>query len=196
MWVIVVAGASTALIQVLQHKKESTETNAKRQDLTRALEFIAFETQHAEEIIDPGTIITFSPESGISNDENIIGLKIPNPADADNPHEVVYYIAQPPSGSVWSGERVIYRWGPELNLDGSYSSSSSNEVLIDNISDQTPSNNPNCPSGWVDYPAKADREGFYACIKDNDKAIASVYIEGEKAAADDKVSVETKIFAR
>ena len=69
-----------------------------------------------------------------------------------------------------------------------------NSVLIDFISDQVPSQNPSCPSGWDAYPTQANREGFYACV--TDEAIASIYLEGEKDRADDVVIVESKVFAR
>ena len=204
--VFVIGAAGFGLIQIMEVNNKSEELNSRKLNLSRAINFIALEAQMAEKIVNPSTLSNFTAASGSSNVEQVIALEIPHPdnPESEPPYEVVYYIAQPPNSSPWSGQRVIYRWGPTLELDGDYTpstgynSSNSNHnknyVLTDFISDQVPSQNPSCPSGWAAYPDQNDREGFYACVRD--EAIASIYLEGEKDQADDVVVVESKIFAR
>lgn len=204
--IFVIGAAGFGLVKILQTNNKAEELNLRKLSLNRALDFIALETQQAKEIVDPSTI-TFSPPSGAGDVQKVLALRIPDDSNGSSnsggevTREIVYFLASPPSSSVWSGERVLYRRGPNLKLDpdltveGIYSDSSpQNKVLIDFISDQTPNENDNCPSGWDSYPAKADRKGFYACVKDD--AIALVYLEGEKDQANDYVSVQSNIFAR
>lgn len=220
---ILVAGTSVGLTTILEKNQENEEEILKRQDTNRALNFIAEEIKSAEEIsTDPSTTDNDGnpdndapsdmPSLSGTNVETVLTLFIPG---LDDP--VVYRSAKPPNNSVWQGPRVIYRWGPNLNQDGSYSDPDTstdiiestnwqNRPLIDLVTDNTDDHLPDycSQSGVTQIPSSA--KGFYICVEDDGdpntpSRVAELVIRSqlkEQSSNDDKKYIETSLrtFAR
>jgi type II secretory pathway pseudopilin PulG len=129
----------------------------------------------------------------------VLALKIPvtNAAidkDGNNNNEatIVYYVKNPPSGSVWKGPKVLYRWGPPINNSGDYDIGNWQEKpLIDQLDSASVS--PSCGTGWT----TSNAPGFAACI-DPEGKVAQIYLNGEIVTADgdEKYQGSTKTAAR
>ncbi|MDR9402968.1 MAG: prepilin-type N-terminal cleavage/methylation domain-containing protein [Halothece sp. Uz-M2-17] len=199
---ILVAGSSVGLNVILQENAENEEEILQRQNANRALDFIAEEIKSAQEISNnPSTVSpsNFGLPSNTSGGQKILALSIPDFVDP-----VIYTIAQPDSSIVWQGPRVIYRWGPNLNADGTYSDEGNssgwqNRPLIDFVTDQTDSNLPSyCSESGVTQVPSSSPAGFYICVEDDSdpstpSRVAEVVIRGE---SDSNVEVSMKAFAR
>lgn len=146
----------------------STTVNAQnnlRDELNRASEFIASEIRHANSIVrDPSLSAEipseFSPESnaGGTQVQPVLMLK----AEDINSTSIVYYLASP-HGDVWDGPKVLYRWGPDYDLDGTYQNINdpnqwTYEPLMDQVEDSATM--PTCSVDW----SGAGGPGFYACV--------------------------------
>jgi type II secretory pathway pseudopilin PulG len=106
---VVAYGFST----IQKSSKKNDVQLERRAEVDRALDFISSEIRQAQ-IIETNTDNTknYFDSAGRSV---ILALKIPGfPED----RRVVYYTAS--AASPWVGPQVIYRWGPELNSNGSY----------------------------------------------------------------------------
>jgi len=210
---ILAAGTSVGLTTILQKNQKEEEQILRRQESNRALNFIAEEIKSAQEISTDPSITdndgnpnndapSGSTLSSGTNVETVLTLIIPGLADP-----VVYRSAKPPSNSVWQGPRVIYRWGPNLKQDGSYSDPGDsknwhNRALIDLVTDNTDNNLPDycSQSGVTQIPSSA--KGFYICVQDDSPSrVAELVIRSQlknQSSDDDKQYIETSIrtFAR
>jgi hypothetical protein len=166
MSTIVVAGLGWGLINILRTTSTETTRVTARSETSRAFTFVADEVKAAQFMevdmgdFNIGNVAPGYQSKAISGATVRLALIVP-----DVEQRIVYSVAPKPSGSVWKGPLVIYRWGPNLNADGSYSdpgntSGWQNEPLIDNVSDvdQTVQ----CGGNDVTY------KGFFACVLDND----------------------------
>lgn len=195
---IVVSITGFGLVTITQNNSKAGAETLRRIELNRALDFINDEARMATKIelnAATATVSGFSALAGTSNVQKVLVLTVPG---VTNP--IVYYTASPPSNSVWSGDRVIYRWGPDFNTSGQYSSpgTNTNTLLVDLIDADTPTPNPDCTTGSPN-PAVANRKGFYACVYPNGR-VAEVYLRGKLTDAFGNsltpYPVKTKVFAR
>jgi prepilin-type N-terminal cleavage/methylation domain-containing protein len=177
---LVAAGAGTGLVQVIEVSAKSDLETQRRIELNRASDFMAEEIKMASTIETDASSVTFTPKSGTSNVQQILAINLPSSMGVPEP--IVYYIATPPSGSVWSGDRVVYRYGPEFDTSGVYTGTISNKLLIDSIDDSSPSGAA-CPSGWTSNPSDlTNAKGFYSCVASDNK-VAEIYLLGESEGA-------------
>lgn len=174
---IVIGALGFGLMQVLSVTQSETSKSAARNEISRAMEFISDELRRAQTIeVDTSlaniaTVASnFDPlheTDGSTDIAPVLALQIPGVSE-----RVIYSVAPPQSGQLWRGPLVIYRWGPALNSDGSYSTTGlesttspggwKNLALIDGVDDTTQS---------LDCDGDGTNEtyqGFYACVVDDD----------------------------
>ena len=198
------------LVAIMEKSIKIEAETLRRIELNRALDFMADEVRMAKAIttnvyIDvKATVATDFPSKCHDPNDGVdcaLILEIPNVAQ-----RVIYYVGPLLAGSPWLGPRVIYRWGPNFEADGSYSNPSSPSSwktteleLVDRIEDSVPNPNPNCANGWFPNPPVIDRDGFYACV-DSTGRIAEIYLRGKLIDAYGNsltpYEVNTKVFAR
>lgn len=185
---ILVAGSSIGLDTVLRRNARNERQTLRRQEINRALDFIAEEIKMAHSIsTDPNNDVPEGSKissSTASNQTPILVLTIPNFDD-----KVVYRIAEPTTSTVWQGPRVIYRWGPGFTSDGNYSnqeksSSWQNRPLIDFISAEEGGS---CESGNI---IPKSPEGFYICRQGN--RTVEIVIRNSEGS----IKLRQKAFAR
>lgn len=191
---ILVAGSSVGLNTILQKNARNERQTLRRQEINRALSFIAEETKMARNISnDPNNDIPEGSEissSTASNAETILVLNIPSLADS-----VVYRIAEPNTNSVWQGPRVVYRWGPNIKKEGNYSdpedsSGWQNRLVVDFITDSAETNLSNYCNNEADTILPPSQEGFYICLEGN--RTAEVVLRGSQ----EDIKTRVKAFAR
>lgn len=206
---IVIGITGWGVVAITQKSKEQKLETDRRVELNRALDFMADEVRQAKPIATNASanLSTIAPGFSSTNKTPILTLQIPGVSQ-----RVIYYIAAKPASSPWLGPNIIYRWGPSFNANGTYSNSANepitgnnnpqgwtDEPLVDLISNDTPSSNPNCDTNWTPNPAVASRTGFYTCI-DSSGRIADIHLRGKLVGAygDSKPAFEvsTKVFAR
>ena len=216
MSTIVIGGLGWGVMQVLNITQSQTSKSATRNEASRAFSFISDELKRAESLevntssvnlstvdnaatpdIDETVAPSFTLPTGGTT---ILAMNIPNV-----PQRVIYYVA-PPQSDIWRGPLVIYRWGPALNADGSYSETSIDDdtdpdnwqaqALIDKV-DNT-SRTTTCNGSSVSY------QGFYACVDDPDGdglgISAQLFFTGGTDAIgsedDGNYAAETQVVAR
>jgi prepilin-type N-terminal cleavage/methylation domain-containing protein len=206
---LVISATGFGLVSITNKDKREKAETERRVELNRALDFIADEVRQAKPIATDASadLSTIAPGFDSTDKTPVLTLQIP-----DVKQRVIYYIASPPSNSVWLGPKVIYRWGPNFGNNGQYTNADNapitgnnnprnwqGEPLADLIVNTTPSSNPNCDSGWTANPAVASRTGFYACVDPSGK-IADIHLRGKLTDAygnsRDPLEVSSKVFAR
>jgi type II secretory pathway component PulJ len=166
MSTIVIGAAGWGLMQILVTTSTETTRVSARNETSRAFSFVADEVRAAQfmevDMSDSNinAVASDYQSDAISGASVRLALQVPGVQQ-----RIIYSVAPPPSGSVWKGPLVIYRWGPNLDAKGAYTDPNNplswgNEPLIDNVSDA--SQTANCGGTDVTY------EGFYACVLDND----------------------------
>jgi prepilin-type N-terminal cleavage/methylation domain-containing protein len=188
---LVISLAGSGLYTLMNANQRSQIETADRLELEQALAFMTDEIKMSREITTDSTFdttnkIDFNPASG-SGDVKPILILYPG-ANSGLTNPIVYYLAKPPSSSVWAGSRVIYRWGPTLKQNGNYSDGNGNdvtqllpgapvkyynEVLVDRISNVASAQAKiPCESSYGDAaPTVTSRLGFYACIAPDKKSV-------------------------
>ncbi|WP_404786211.1 hypothetical protein [Altericista sp. CCNU0014] len=188
--VAILGVAGYGLISILGSKNTADASSIQRQNLNRALNYITDEVRSASAISPSGStsgIIgfpTLTPGSQV-----VLILTVPN-----LPKPIVYYVA--PAQSPWLGPNNLIRWGPDINPDGSYNTSSYNSnVLVDSINTSGP--NTACSTG-LPIPSVSNRQGFYACIDSSGK-VADVYLIGlftDSSGLSSTSDVNSRIYSR
>jgi hypothetical protein len=168
---VVVASGGVGVASMMDASTTSNAKSERRVEINHSLDFISSEIKVASQIDENGHSKTdaeissnFTPPSEQVDTTTVSKALVLTLPGLDTP--VVYYSAQPVSGK-WSGPRVVYRWGPALNSDGTYEASDSStwkhEALIDKIDGSGAT--PGCESGWTANGSA----GFYACVDPNGK---------------------------
>ncbi len=169
------------LVVVTKQDRAAAADRTSRYELQRALSFMGNEVQMATAVnpCPPNSTDIYSPASNSSDHYPVLVLTMPIESGLTKP--IVYYVATPPVASVWSGPLVIYRWGPTLNLDGSYSPDKStslgeatisysyyNEVVVDKI---TAANLATACDDVFTAAIPAKTQGFAACVEPSGSAV-------------------------
>jgi type II secretory pathway pseudopilin PulG len=166
----------SGLVIVTKQDRASAADRSSRYELQRALGFIGNEVQMAQSVnpCPPDFNVASTPASGSTNPYPVLSLTMPIESGLTEP--VIYYVAAPPTNSPWSGPLVIYRWGPTLNLNGSYSRGSSvasysyyNEVIVDKITTNQLANN--CDAVFTAAIPAHHPQGFSACVEPSGTAV-------------------------
>lgn len=213
---IVVSSAGTGLVAIMQNNSKAEAENLRRMELNRALDFISDEVRTAKTVAKDASanLSTVAPGFNSSNRTPVLTLEIPGVSQ-----RVIYYIASPPSNSVWSGPKVLYRWGPTFGANGNYTNASNSppvgcsnftdcnpsswdgNALVDFIADNTSVSATTCPglTGWNANPSVNNGQGFTACVDPSGK-IAKINLRGMLTDGYNNsrppFDVTTKTFAR
>ena len=183
MSTIVVAGLGFGLYHLTKITRDESVKITARNDSSRANEFIANELRRARTVMD---LAGFTAPTGSVPTGGTVRLALDIPELSPNP--VVYSVA--PANSTWKGPRVIYRWGPSFNQDGTYGTGAwSLEPLVDGLSDST--QNVDCNGTNESY------KGFYAC-RIND-ITAQLYFTSDvetETGSDTIHTTDTQVVAR
>jgi type II secretory pathway pseudopilin PulG len=169
---LIAATTILSLVNILQINQQAESETLRRQDLNRSLEFISDEVRRATQIDPDATtgVTDAAPDFTLPvGAEAILSLRIPG---IEKP--VIYYVQN--SVSPWLAPRLIYRWGPPLNQNGNYPSSSTpsswqSQVLVDLLTDSLPDPNNICQTGWSANPAVENRDGFYTCVSPGGRSV-------------------------
>ena len=204
--VVIVSIAGFGLINIMRREYNSTTESDIRNDLDRATEFIASEARRSERIAkDQIDIVKVSLPTAA---EAILGLTLPNYRD-----QIIYYTI--PATNPWIPPRVLYRWGPPLDVNGNYLLERDtttgqvinvnwvHSVLVDMLADNTHVTNRDCDNGWKAIPTENnERDGFYVCVKEDNlvrlrlTAIFPTTTSRNKKVSQNIYSTDLKIFAR
>jgi hypothetical protein len=177
---VVVASAGAGVASMMDASTTANAKSERRVEIDRSLNFISSEIQAASKIDPAGSSKTnaqisanFAPPSDqvdTSSVNKALVLTVPGLAAP-----IVYYSATPTAGK-WSGPKVVYRWGPTFNADGTYETTDSSvwkhQALIDKVA--TSPSSPTCNDGMT----ATGNAGFYACVDPNGK-IAEVQQVGQ-----------------
>lgn len=156
----VVSLGGFGLISILSSSQVANAQNERRTELNRSLEFISAEVREANTIEKDASVATLPSDFTLpAGGENVLMLYPENSSSTP----IIYYIASP-TGNTWKGPKVVYRWGPQFNDDGTYQNfatpaSWTAEPLIDAIEDTNTA--PTCPG--ADWTANGTI-GFGACV--------------------------------
>ncbi|PSB59461.1 PulJ/GspJ family protein [Chamaesiphon polymorphus] len=215
---IVISLTGTGLYALMTANQRSQIETTDRLELEQALAFMTDEIKMSRQVrtniswpITPTTKIeNFNPASGSSEIQPILVLIPASSSRLKNP--IVYYLAEPPTSSVWSGQRVIYRWGPTLLQNGNYSDGNGkdialisptdpigyyNEVLVDRMSEVAPAQaSIACESSYsYSIPNISTRLGFYACIAPDEKSV-KLWMYKQKSSSAKSVSIDALVVTR
>jgi hypothetical protein len=177
---VVIASGGVGVASMMDASTTANAKSERRVEMNRSLDFISTEIRSSQSIASNGNAMSNSSISGfnppsdqldVDTVQKVLVITMPGLTQP-----IVYYSARPLAGK-WSGPRVIYRWGPGFNQDGTYeavaSGSWKHEALIDKIDDSTASLS--CPNtGWT----ANGTAGFYACIDSNNK-LAKIVQSGQ-----------------
>jgi prepilin-type N-terminal cleavage/methylation domain-containing protein len=191
---MVVSLAGIGLVSISRGSERERQEANDRLELDRAMGFILEEVKMSKSIDpDPVTISGFKPTSSGSNIKPILALNPASNSGLKDP--IVYYTIDPDVKSIWQGPRSIYRWGPTLMADGSYSDGDGksladstkgsveyfNELLIDRIGEHSPTTTKQISPGLIlECDSKTEtavpnninhREGFYLCLDDSNRSV-------------------------
>jgi hypothetical protein len=185
--VILITAVGYVLTHTLQNRKNNAMGVERRTEINRALEFISNEIKSSEKIetnTSPSNLTTIAPSFSPPGGANaILALKVPN---LDRP--IIYYVADKNPGTAWQGPKIIYRWGPTLDINGAYSNTTwEHHPLIDRVDNNNL--NPNCNGSVTNLIGT----GFAACVNNSGK-IAQIFIRGK--FANTFYLEQTKAYAR
>ena len=195
MSVFVTGALGFGLIQVMNLSRRGAAQAQSRNEANRAIEFISSEIRRArtldtdllididgdgtdEDLTPPTTVEATGPEGqGLPAGIDIaLALDIPNFPALEN-NAIVYYL-QSNAGTNWQGPQVLYRYGPPLAADGTYTNGDwQREALIDGIA---PGDNVDCNGTSTANP------GFLACIAANNTS-AQIFLAGGVDADNDGI---------
>jgi hypothetical protein len=165
--VLTLAGSGMMILGQRNQAVVADRTN--RYELQRTTNLMANEVKMAQQIHPCPQIEKdlYRPANGSKNHYPVLALQMPSDSSINPP--ILYYVAEPPKNTVWSGPLVIYRWGPTMNLDGSYSTASYvNEVVVDRLDANI--NSFPCQHPFIKSTANTT-QGFSACIDANGSAV-------------------------
>ncbi len=166
----------SGLVIVTKQDRAAAADRSSRYELQRALGFIGNEVQMAQSVnpCPPDFSGVSTTASGSTNPYPVLSLTMPVSSGLTEP--IIYYVAAPPAKSPWSGPLVIYRWGPTLNLNGSYSKGSSvtsysyyNEVVVDKITANQLADS--CDAVFTAAIPPTNGQGFAACVEPGGTAV-------------------------
>jgi prepilin-type N-terminal cleavage/methylation domain-containing protein len=199
---MVVSLAGTGLVSIGNASQQAQSETTDRLELDRAVMFMSEEVKMSRAIDPhppqdrPSTIPQFK---AVTNGKNVRPILVLTPAiDSGLSQSIVYYLTETPPTSMWRGPLAIYRWGPTLLQDGSYSNGDGksttdptskiapgnvpyfNELVVDGIGASSPSKLSKISSQLLlecdastdlAIPPIPDRQGFYVCVDRSTKAV-------------------------
>lgn len=206
MMLIAVLVAGNGLINLLRSNYRANADSEIRNSLNRTLEFVSDEVRRARIIANSETQITSTKVPGGA--KAVLAFQIPdpnNPSQAPLNEQIVYYTTGPESSL--TGPRVLWRYGPNLDANGNYTTPANVNVPWQHspVTDMlaATANNPNCPTDFNPIVAPSSTvDGFFACVhKDGNQVILNANAQVNLTTGDtdkDKVkySVSTRVSPR
>jgi prepilin-type N-terminal cleavage/methylation domain-containing protein len=188
----------SGLVVVSKQERAAAADRVSRYELQRALGFIGNEVQMAATVhpCPPDSPDFYTPANNSASHYPVVALTMPSASGLTKP--IVYYVAAPPANSPWSGPLVIYRWGPMLTLDGTYSRGEAatsysyyNEVVVDRIDAVS---EPNACDGIFTAAIPDHPQGFSACVEPTGSAVKILVVRNSDAGR--KAVSLSSIFSR
>lgn len=169
----VVSLGGFGLVSILTSSQVTNAQNERRMELNRALEFISAEVRQSEKIEKDVAAAAKLSDFTKNLPTGAQPTLMVYPESGGTP--IVYYVA-PSLNNTWRGPKVVYRWGPRIDNNGSYLDANTpsdwtHEPLIDLIEENGVL--PTCSSGW----SGNGTAGFFACVNDTGN-IAELYQQG------------------
>ncbi len=207
MMLIAVLVAGIGLINLLRSNYRANADSEIRNNLNRTLEFVSDEVRRARIIAQTEAAIKTTQVPGwkeIPKARAVLAFQIPDPSNpvALNPlpNQIVYYTSAPKdTKDSWTGPQVLWRFGPNLDANGNYTTPDKiNTWIRSPVTDMLAEAavNPSCPE---DFNKISDPpQGFFACVhKKGNQVIlnANAWVKmttGEKF----NYSVSTGVFPR
>lgn len=174
---MVVGVTGWALVTVIKTNKVAKAKSELQYDFNRAVEFMAEEIRGADKIDYDLNLAVNAPKfSQKSWMTPVLSLDI-----AGIPNNIVYYLVDTdasPAKEPWAGKYVLYRWGPDFNNNGNYSTGNPIYApLVDMVlekwdtKDISPVDKRQCrqtggSQSWVRLPKVSDNDlkGFFICV--------------------------------
>ena len=190
--VAIIGAAGYGLVAIVSSKNTADASTIQRQNLNQALNYMTEEVRSASAISPTGNTTGITGFPLLPTGSQVV-LVLTEPS---MPNPIVYYVA--PAQSPWLGPNNIVRWGPDINPDGSYNTSSYNtNPLVDLINTNPSGASTTCTAGWSAVPS-TNLQGFYACIapfgKVADVYLGSVFRDGSGKSS--TYSVNSRMYAR
>ena len=190
--VAIIGAAGYGLVAIVSSKNTADASTVQRQNLNRALNYMTEEVRSASAISTTGSTTGITGFPLLPTGSQVV-LVLTEPS---MPNPIVYYVA--PAQSPWLRPNNIVRWGPDINPDGSYDTSSySANPLVDLINTNPSGASTTCTAGWLSVPS-TNLQGFYACIAPSGK-VADVYLGSVFTDGSGKLStfiVNSRMYAR
>jgi len=182
---LVVSMAGYGVYVMTRENMITTASGDIKYNLGRAVDFISEEVKSSANITADNTLSIPSACTGSGNEVGtgtatpVLGLSVNGSATTN----VIYYMQKP--SATWLGNNAIYRCGPELGIDGAYTSTDPNarrsRLLIDLIASTKDSKDTAtaCANGGTAYPNLTS--GFFVCKSGNlaELHIASSALESQ-----------------
>ncbi|MCA2768205.1 MAG: type II secretion system protein [Microcystis sp. M048S1] len=172
MMLIAVLMAGNGLINLLRSNYRANADSEIRNNLNRTLEFVSDEVRRAR--IIAGTEDAITSTKVPPGAKAVLAFRIPdpnNPGQAPLNEQIVYYTTSPGLESSLTGPRVLWRFGPNLDANGNYTTPANvatwqHSPVTDMLAATV--NNPNCPTGFIQIPDNLNNVGgFYTCVRTN-----------------------------
>ena len=214
---IVITLTGSGLYALMSANQRSQTETTERLELEQALAFMTDEIKMSKQIAfyPPTQTAKHSSFDGASGSSHTQPILVLNPsANSGLTDPIIYYLANPPSKSVWLGPKVIYRWGPTLLKNGQYSDGRGheisknlfdpkvgveyyNEVLIDRMSDlKAAEANISCDRIYsYAVPSVSERLGFYACIAPDGKSV-KLWLQKQPNTSGKSQSINSLVVTR
>jgi type II secretory pathway pseudopilin PulG len=119
-----------------------------------------YESEQAQQLISYETKIAESIEPGGIMPTGVDGTPVFSVKNGSFEAPIVYYTTNSQPNSIWRGQKVLKRYGPDFTETG-YSTNWSNQVFLDGLSDQLISN---ACSGDTPTPTDTTKVGVTGCI--------------------------------
>jgi len=207
MMLIAVLVAGIGLINLLRSNYRANADSEIRNNLNRTLEFVSDEVRRARIIAQTEAAIKTTQVPGwkeIPKARAVLAFQIPDPSNpvALNPlpNQIVYYTSAPKdTKDSWTGPQVLWRFGPNLDANGNYTTPDKiNTWIRSPVTDMLAEAavNPSCPE---DFNKISDPpQGFFACVhKKGNQVILNANAQVKMTTNDEvEYSVNTRVFTR
>ena len=202
MMLIAVLVSGIGLINLLRSNYLANADSEIQNNLNRTLEFVSDDLRRARIVANSETAITSTKVP--PGARAVLAFQIPDPNNPSQPlsEQIVYYTKNPGIGDNLSGPRVLWRYGPDLDENGNYTTpaviaSWRHSPVTDMLA--AAANNPNCPEGFNQIPAASSAvEGFYTCVRDGGRQVILNARAQVTMSTNEEVnySVSTGVFPR
>ena len=203
MMLIAVLVAGNGLINLLRSNYRANADSEIRNNLNRTLEFVSDEVRRARIIAqtEAAIVTTQVPAARAAGSRAVLAFQIPNPDNPGEilPNQIVYYTTGPENSL--TGPRVLWRFGPNLDANGNYSTPDQiNTWIRSPVTDMLAAAavDPNCPPDFnlIAVSPTSSVDGFFACVGAGGNQVILNANAQVKMTTNEEVrySVSTRVF--